>query len=306
MVLKSNIPLYNNIGVNYMNDITLYILILLFLCLMTYVLYIAIFRKIRIRMAIRKNKLLLKRLREKNADGNYHTYQSLLQNSLLNLRNKIKRIPSSKLENMVIKEIRQLLKNPVIRISNSVFLFVMSFLMLGSLFFSLIFGLLVVEEVQKEKTYKIEFLDQIKTVGTNYKKAANTFFQNHVNDDNSGNTFFAEINSKIRSLFMKESYEEEKQYNEKPEYLSQQYWDVAIACINQINEAVYNNSDIVNDACVELNEMDQNDDELLLSVEIANLMTNGIIVQTTNLDSAKEIYEQSHENLKEIFGNNLN
>lgn len=291
---------------DYMNDIPFYILILLFLCLLTYVLYISVIRKIRIRMAIRKNKLLLKRLREKNADGNYHTYQSLLQNSLLNLRNKMKRIPSSKLEDMVIKEIRQLRKNPVIRISNSVFLIVMSFLMLGSLFFSLIFGLLVMEEIQKEKTYKIEILDHLKTVGTDYKNAANTFFQNHVYDDNSDNSFFAEINTKIRSFFMKESYEEEKKYNEKPEYLSQQYWDVAIECINQINDAVYNNSDIVNDACVELNEMDQNDDELLLTVEIANLMTNGIFVQTTNLDSAKEIYKQSHENLEEIFGDNLN
>lgn len=289
-----------------MNDIPFYILILLFLCLLTYVLYISVIRKIRIRMAIRKNKLLLKRLREKNADGNYHTYQSLLQNSLLNLRNKMKRIPSSKLEDMLIKEIRQLRKNPVIRISNSVFLIVMSFLMLGSLFFSLIFGLLVMEEIQKEKTYKIEILDHLKTVGTDYKNAANTFFQNHVYDDNSDNSFFAEINTKIRSFFMKESYEEEKKYNEKPEYLSQQYWDIAIECINQINDAVYNNSDIVNDACVELNEMDQNDDELLLTAEIANLMTNGIFVQTTNLDSAKEIYKQSHENLEGIFGNNLN
>ncbi|GEM_PF-1906038 len=289
-----------------MNDIPFYILILLFLCLLIYVLYISVIRKIRIRMAIRKNKLLLKRLREKNADGNYHTYQSLLQNSLLNLRNKMKRIPSSKLEDMVIKEIRQLRKNPVIRISNSVFLIVMSFLMLGSLFFSLIFGLLVMEEIQKEKTYKIEILDHLKTVGTDYKNAANTFFQNHVYDDNSDNSFFAEINTKIRSFFMKESYEEEKKYNEKPEYLSQQYWDVAIECINQINDAVYNNSDIVNDACVELNEMDQNNDELLLTVEIANLMTNGIFVQTTNLDSAKEIYKQSHENLEGIFGDNLN
>lgn len=147
-----------------MNDIIFYIVILLTFCIVTNLLIISVFRRIRIRYAIRKNKLLLKRLREKNNEGKYHTYQSLLHSSLINLRNTFKKTPYLKLEGMVDREILRLSKKTISRLFDCLFLTLSSFLILISILFSLISGVLVIDEIQS----KSKFIEEIRKRNGNF------------------------------------------------------------------------------------------------------------------------------------------
>lgn len=182
-----------------MNDIIFYIVILLVFCTVTNLLIVSTFRRIRIRNAIRKNKLLLKRLREKYSEGKYHTYQILLHNSLINLRKKFKKVPSSKLEDMVDREISRLSKIPILRLFDYLFLTFTSLLILISLLFSLISGVFVIDEIQN----KSKSIEEIRKQNVN-------FFTNNVVEEPHTKS---DLNISIRRYFH-EMYKEVKQYME--------------------------------------------------------------------------------------------
>lgn len=186
-----------------MNEIIFYIVILLIFYLVSNLLIVSVFRRIYIRNAIRKNKLLLKRLREKNSEGNYHTYNSLLHNSLINLRKKFKEIPYSKLEDMVNREISKLSKNPILRLFDSLFLTFSSLLVLISLLFSLISGVLVIDEISIEET----------------RKQYGNFHSNSNFIEFSGEEPYTKSNKniylKVRSYFHEKVYKEAKKYMEE-------------------------------------------------------------------------------------------
>lgn len=187
---------YENIETkeNIMNDIIFYIVILIIFCIVTNLLIISVFRRICIRNAIKKNKLLLQRVREKNSEGKYHTYQSLLHNSLINLRNKFKKTPPLKLEVMVDREISRLSKNLILRLFDCLFLTLSSFLILISLLFSLFSGVVVLDEIQNKSKSIEEIREQNKGVEEPRTKS------------------LLNIPQKITSYFHEKVYKESKEY----------------------------------------------------------------------------------------------
>lgn len=83
----------------------------------------SIFQQFKVRRAITRNKRLLSNMRDKKIEGKYHTYNNLLQYSLLNLRGKFKNTPQRELESMIDKEITRLAQNPFKRFYNNIIIF---------------------------------------------------------------------------------------------------------------------------------------------------------------------------------------
>lgn len=91
-----------------MEDLILFVVVFLIFSFSAFLTIYSLLRQTKIRRAIRKNKLLLTRMREKEADGKFHTYNDLLSGTLVNLRNRVKGISYEKLKDIIDKEINNL------------------------------------------------------------------------------------------------------------------------------------------------------------------------------------------------------
>lgn len=106
-----------------MEDVYLFFGIAVIFSVGSYFIIKSLLMQMKIRRAIRKNKLLLMRMREKDAAGRFYTYNDLISATLTNLRGKVKGVPYETLKELVDKEIDRLSGNSCERTASTLFVF---------------------------------------------------------------------------------------------------------------------------------------------------------------------------------------
>lgn len=106
-----------------MEDVYLFFGIAVIFSVGSYFIIKSLLMQMKIRRAIRKNKLLLMRMREKDAAGRFYTYNDLISATLTNLRGKVKGVPYETLKELVDKEIDRLSGNRWERTASTLFVF---------------------------------------------------------------------------------------------------------------------------------------------------------------------------------------
>lgn len=140
-----------------MEDAILFLVLLLILLMSSFFTIKSLIKQIKIRKAIRTNKVLLSQMRDKNEDGKYHTYNNLLHYTLLNLRGKIKNLPQEKLQVIVDKEISNLSGGYVRRFISGTWVILKFAFSIVFVFMSFMFAVIVVDEFQAaEDTQQVD------------------------------------------------------------------------------------------------------------------------------------------------------
>ncbi|ACA38115.1 hypothetical protein J2D69_19265 [Lysinibacillus sphaericus] len=129
-----------------MGNLVLFLAVFVVFVLGSFFIIQSLIRQIKIRRAIQANKLLLNRMRDKNEDGNFHTYNNLLHQTLVNLKGRIKNLPYKKLQSVIDKEINNLTGGYVRRFVSSIWVLLKFTFALVFVFMSFMFALIVIDE----------------------------------------------------------------------------------------------------------------------------------------------------------------
>lgn len=129
-----------------MENLFLFLAIFMVFVLGSFFIIQSLIRQIKVRRAIQANRLLLNRMRDKNEDGNFHTYNNLLHQTLVNLKGKIKNLPYEKLQSVIDKEINNLAGGYLRRFVSSIWVLLKFAFSMVFVFMSFMFALIVIDE----------------------------------------------------------------------------------------------------------------------------------------------------------------